>query len=161
MVAGASKRSRERQIFQAFLDSCPLFAGEPVERWNQPDKDPPDILCSMSGGRDIGVELKSWVHESEIATKKPRRDFFESAMDTLEPQPPNKSDNISVVRLHPKNHMSRVRRQDRDGFRSEFYRLVTVVDNSWQRDWDRPLGHYWQDFSSSPTLSKYFDGLRF
>ena len=160
-MAGASKRRRERQIFQAFLELHPLFAAEPIERWVQPHTDPPDIVCSTTKGRDIGVELKSWVHESEIATNRPRWDFFESAEEALEPQPLNESNNILVVRFHPRKHVSRVRHPDRVPFRSEFYRLITVVDNNWQQDWDRPRGHYWRDFSSDPTLSKYLDGLRF
>lgn len=160
-MAQATKRPRERQIFQAFLDLCPLFAAEPIERWVQPETDPPDIVCLTSAGRHVGVELKSWVHESEIATKRPRWDFFESAKEILEPQPLNESDNISVVRLHPRNHVSHIKQQDRSPFRSEIYRLIAVVDNSWQQDWDRPPGYYWRDFSSYPALSKYIDGLCF
>ncbi len=160
-MAPVNKRTREGQIFQAFLDCCPLFAGELVESWVQPAKDPPDVVCLTKEGQELGVELKSWVHESEIAAKKPRGDFFESVSEILEPQPPNKSKNILVVRYYPKDHVSRVRRQDQKLFRSEIYPLIEEIDNRWEPKWNKqPLGYYWQDFSSYPTLRMYLDGVR-
>ncbi len=44
-------------IFGAFLRANPEFAGEVIAKWEQPNDDPPDVLCTASSGRRIGVEL--------------------------------------------------------------------------------------------------------
>ena len=43
MSNGTTKREREAAIFGAFLAAEPIFAGEPVSRWTQPEDDPPDV----------------------------------------------------------------------------------------------------------------------
>ena len=160
-MARATKRDREGQIFQAFLDLRPLFATELIEGWDSSETDPPDIVCSTSAGRHVGVELKSWVHEFQIATKRPRGNFFESTREILGLRAPKESDNIQVVLLRPTKHVSYIRQQDKSLFRSEIYRLIAEVDKSWQQNWEGPQGCCWRDFSSYPTLSKYLDGLGF
>ena len=56
--------AEEKRIFAAFLSSCPLFADSPVTSWAQPQKDPPDIECSLQ------VDLPPFLTQS-VKTQNP------------------------------------------------------------------------------------------
>ena len=62
--------AEERRVFTAFLSVAPLFAGAAIIDWRQPTKDPPDIDCDLEDGRKVGVELTSWLDESQIGSEK-------------------------------------------------------------------------------------------
>lgn len=57
----------------------PAFAGSPVLDWRQPANDPLDVEADLEDGRKIGLELTSWLDESQIGREKkksPKRAAF-------------------------------------------------------------------------------------
>ena len=77
----------EKPIFATFLKVCPDFAGEPIEEWDVVDEwyrkrelsaplppydKRPDIISRTVSGKMIGVELKSWLNEPQIAEARRR-----------------------------------------------------------------------------------------
>ena len=89
------QRQREAAVFDAFLRTEPLFAGEEVSSWLQPDQDPPDVLCRTSGGKLIGVELKTWANEGQIADARAEERRRDAILAALAPLPPNTTQNIA------------------------------------------------------------------
>jgi hypothetical protein len=64
------RRKYERAVFKGFLQTRPFFAGSPIRCWIWNRKDPPDIYCWTEDGRKIGIELVSWIDETEMAVAK-------------------------------------------------------------------------------------------
>jgi hypothetical protein len=65
------KREREESIFATFLELEPSFAGcsiekwSHIEEWHQAGYKSPDIICTDSHDRLIGVEMTEWLHEEQ------------------------------------------------------------------------------------------------
>jgi hypothetical protein len=166
----------ERAIFTSFLRACPGFAGEPLKEWDVVDEwyasralDPPghpfdkrpDIIAITESGRRIGLELKSWINQEQIAAARKAEGIQENIRKAIGEQPPNETQHIGCVWLNPKE----VRFDTRDAadFRHQMFALIQEVDDKWSK---KPEGdqNYWQDesdFSGSPALEKYLDGARF
>ncbi|HMG75560.1 MAG TPA: hypothetical protein VK582_18825 [Pyrinomonadaceae bacterium] len=81
--------TNEKNVFASFLEVLRDFAGEPVKEWDVveewyvnraltppavPYDKRPDVICVTSSGRKIGVELKSWLNEEQIAEARSRPD---------------------------------------------------------------------------------------
>lgn len=60
------KKEEEANLFRFFLNLEPLFAGEPIANWCQPEADPPDVLCRTASGQTAGVELGSWIDQGQM-----------------------------------------------------------------------------------------------
>ena len=150
--------TEEREVFTAFLTASPMFAGAAVTDWRQPAQDPPDVEADLADGRKVGVELTSWLDESQIGREK-KVEFIEfSFRDAIKPEPPNETDHIFLVWLSPKRRMVAT---DRAAFRSELLALMDAIDKRWesQPDWTSPQGFAYTDFTKHPTLAKYLQSL--
>jgi hypothetical protein len=157
-VAGVQ---REKLIFESFLKVCPEFAGERIKEWDVVDKwypnralapppkpfdKRPDIIARTVSGKRIGIELKSWVNQEQIAEARERERIQE---------------NIGYVWLSPRHVRFDVR--DAADFRDQLFRLIAKVDNDWTRkagfeqmcvgDVDR--------LEEFPLLGKYLHRVRF
>lgn len=151
-------RAEEREVFTAFLAAMPLFAGSPVADWRQPAKDPPDVEVDLADGRKVGVELTSWLDESQIGREKRAESLEFSFRDAIEPEPPNETEHIFLVWLAPKRRMVG---SHRAAFRSELLDLIDIIDKNWENiPWsDSPQGFNWTDFANYQTLAKYLDSI--
>jgi hypothetical protein len=89
--------AEEKKVFAGFLDAVPPFAGAEVARWSQPKVDPPDIECLLADGRSVGVELTSWLEESQIGRAKSIKAFEKSIRDAIKPEPPNETEHIQFL----------------------------------------------------------------
>ena len=134
-------RQSEKVIFEAFLRVNSGFAGEAIAMFEQPDDDPPDVLCTTSSGRRVGVELGEWLNEDQIHDAKGSEAIQRSILQAIGPQPPNDTENIYFAWLHPKPK-ARVKPADAQLFRTELFRLVGDVDARWDQedDWQSPQG---------------------
>lgn len=150
--------AEERAVFTGFLAAEPLFAGSPVTDWQQPSQDPPDIQANLADGREVAVELTSWLDESQIEREKKVEMVEATFRGAIQPEPPNETEHICLVGLAPKRRVPCV---DWATFRSELLALIEDIDE----DWDNipssasPQGFYWKGFSNYPTLEKYLDSL--
>jgi hypothetical protein len=129
-------RAEEHRVFTAFLAAAPLFAGSSVFDWRQPSKDPPDIECDLADGRKIGVELTSWLDESQIGSEKRVESVESSFRDAIQPEPPNQTEHIQFVWLTPKRRMVPA---DGAPFRAEFLTLIEEIDKRWESE---PIGSH-------------------
>ena len=155
-----TKKELELAVFNKFLDHHPpLFESEAfcVE---QPDDDPPDILCTSRTGRLIGFELKAWLHEEQMGAAKASESTEESMLEALGPLPPNEYQHVGRLWLRPKRPL---RTEDAGSFRAELFDLIARVEARWPDElyWHSPQGHRWNDFSDYPTLQKYLDAVEF
>ena len=148
----------EKGVFEGFMAAAPIFAGAAVINWLQPTTDPPDIECNTSAGRKIGVELTSWLEESQIGRAKRQESLEESFLDAIKPEPPNETEHIQLVWMSPRR---RVRPADATNFRTELLKLMEHIDKRWEGEpeWDSPHGFQWNDFTAYRTLSKYLDAV--
>lgn len=172
-VAGMQK---ERLIFESFLRVCPEFAGEPIKEWDVVDKwyanravapppkpfdKRPDIIGLTASGKKIGIELKSWVNQEQIAEARHRERIQDDILGAIGKQPPNQTQHIGYVWLLPKQ--VRFDAREATDFRDQLFRLIAKVDDDWPRkpgpelscsgDVDR--------FDESPVLKKYLHRIRF
>ena len=173
--AAVAEMQREKLIFESFLTVCPEFAGEPIQEWDvvekwyanraltpppKPFDRRPDIIALTASGKRIGIELKSWVNQEQIAEARERERIQDDILNAIGKQPPNETKTIGYVWLSPK----RVRFDERDAadFRDQLFRLIARVDNDWSRkpgseqmcagDIDR--------FEEFPHLKKYLHRIR-
>jgi hypothetical protein len=150
--------TEERDVFVGFLAARPMFAGSPVTNWIQPAQDPPDVECDLEDGRNIAVELTSWLDESQIGREKKVEMIETSFRDAIKPEPSNNSERIFLVWLSPRQRMKPV---DQTSFRTELIALVEHIDRHWENiPWsDSPQGFNWKDFTKYPTLTKYLNSI--
>ena len=147
-------RAEEKAVFEGFLSAAPTFAGVEVKKWSQPTNDPPDIEAEMVDGRTVGVELTSWLDESQIGRRK-KIEFVElSFRDAIQPEPPNETAHIFLLWMAPKRQMAMA---DKRAFRTELLALTEEIDERWESepDWQSPQGFLWMDFTRYLTLAKY------
>jgi hypothetical protein len=152
----------EKNVFTAFLDASPSFAGEFVATWSQPKADPPDILCATSTARKIGLELTGWLDEDQMSRAKGVEAIHDSILKAIRPEPPNTTEHIHFAWLLSLPR-ARVKPTDAATFRTELLKLVDEVDARWdsEQDWHSPQGCRWTDFSRYPALAKYLSQVRF
>src|SRR5438876_966586 len=81
--------TEEREVFTGFLSASPMFAGAAVTDWRQPAQDPPDVDSDLAAGWKVGVELTSWLDESQIGREKKVELIEFSFRDAIKPEPPN------------------------------------------------------------------------
>lgn len=167
---------REKLIFRSFLNLCSEFAGEPIKEWDVVDKwyanrapapapkpfdKRPDIIALTASGKRIGIELKSWVNQEQIAEARERERIQDDILKAIGKQPPNETKNIGYVWLLPKH----VRFDGRDvaDFRDQLFRLIAKVDNQLGR---RPASEQMSSlnvdrFEEFLLLERYLHRLRF
>lgn len=108
----------------------PLFVGERIARWSQPEIDPPDVLCWTASGKVIGVELGSWLDEIQITERKQQERIENEILATIGEQPENFTQHFRFIWLHPRStvHMREIRA---DEFRRELFALISEEDRGW------------------------------
>jgi hypothetical protein len=146
----------EKRAFEGFLNGAPLFADAGVTNWSQPKNDPPDIECDLVDGRKIGIELTSWLEESQIGQAKIQESLETSIRDAIKPEPLNQTEHIHLLWMSPKRRMLAT---DAAAFRVELLKMAEEVDRRWssETDWHMPQGFQWSEFSSYPMLGKYLN----
>lgn len=161
----------ERIIFDSFLRAYPELAHEikewdAVENWYtkhnletpaHPFDKRPDILAVTTSGKRIGIELKSWISRDQIEKARRQERIQNRILDTIGPQPPNETRNISHLWLRPKE--IRFDARDATDFRTELFRLIDQIDRE-----AAGISRRQQDvieFATYPVLDKYLRGVRF
>lgn len=157
-----TKREHERAIFEAFLRVLPEFAGETVQEWRQPCDEFPDVICTSSSGKRIGVELGEWLNEEEIRTAKSMERIQDSILEAIGKQGDNRTENIYFVWLEPKAK-ARVKPKEKNYFRQQLFQFIKEVDKRWpsERFWHSPQGYEAKggDLKRYPLLMKYLNAI--
>jgi hypothetical protein len=165
---------RERSIFSSFITACPDFADETIKEWftlnrwyevkqlqrpAAPFDNRLDIFCVTESGKTIGVELKSWVNEAQIAGAKLQEMFQESILKSLGTLPRNQHRFIRRVWLRGKPQ--RVDRQDAEQLKTQLSGLLKQADDAWQtkKKFDQNSREMVRDLTGFPILRKYFDSV--
>jgi hypothetical protein len=163
----------EKPIFASFLRTCPNFAGEPIKEWDTVDEwyvkrglNPPappfdkrpDVIAITTSGKKIGIELKSWINQSQIRPAKNQEDFRQQILKVVG-RPPNETKHVGCVRLWPKK--ARFVDSDVAKFQQELFALIHEKDDDWsgKPDWNQQLMEPINDLSRFPTLQEYLNGV--
>ena len=152
---------QEKAVFEAFLTAHPTFAAE-VTEVTQPNAEFPDITVKTFGNGEIDFEIGEWVDGAQMAAAK-RRDACDAAIvHAIGPQGTNPSQHFRAIMLCPREDVTPFRPADRDGFRTEFWRLVGETYHRWpaERFWQSPQGRSC-DLAGYPLLSKYLQSVNF
>ena len=174
--AAVAGMQREKVVFESFLKICPEFAGEPIEKWDvverwyadramapppKPFDKRPDIIALTASGKSIGIELKSWVNQEQIAQARDRERIQDGILKAIGKQPPNQTQNIGYAWLLPRH----VRFDARDGadFRDQLLSLIARVDDDWSQEPGREQSCSGDvdRFDEFPLLKKYLHRIRF
>lgn len=157
----------ERAIFESFLNVCPGFADESITDWHQicdwypatglqppapPNDKRPDVICVTESGKRVGVELKSWINEEQIAKAKLQEKFVESILRAIGDLPANGTLHIRQVIL--KGKPKTFNKRDAEQLRSELFQLIRQADHNW------PYKAKWEQSSSDPADLADFPTLR-
>jgi hypothetical protein len=150
--------SEEREVFDGFLTGDPMFAGVAVADWRQPARDPPDIECDLADGTTLGIELTSWLDESQIGRAKKKEMMEDSFRQAIKPVPPNETEHIHLIWMDPKRRMIS---QDAGAFRTELLKAMEEIGQRWESepDWESPQGFQFDRLGAYPMLKKYLDGI--
>lgn len=163
----------EKAIFASFLRACPSFADEPIKEWDVVDEwyakralDPPlhpfdkrpDIIALTASGKRIGVELKSWVNQEQIAEARKQERIRGNILKAIGAQPPNETQYIGYVRIAAKP--VRFDPQDAAGFRAQLFSAIEKRDNDWPPNETFRDHEYAVSLVASPILKKYLTSVR-
>lgn len=167
MSGGLAQRERERTIFEGFLAVASDFAARISGDWTQPDDDPPDVLFKDGRGHTVGVELKAWINEGQIAQGKKREALEARFFDALGPHTKNPNPVVAFVWLRPVHDVwSRPVRDQAPGrdeaqaFRDELLSLVSDIDGRWAACGHEILqGETVTAFGNRPTLTRYLGAV--
>jgi hypothetical protein len=150
----------EKSIFQAFLDTCPDFAGRRLQC--EPGADPPDFLGTDATGKRVGIELGEWLHPDQMAASKAREREEESFTNVLRSEERDPPENILFVVMGKEGGVA-LRDGDADQFRTEAFACVQEFDSRWpeNRDWQGPQRIFRRDLAAYRCLAKYLTSLTF
>jgi hypothetical protein len=161
VFAGADKETTECQVFQAFYDIQPNFAGRPLKDWER-GADPPDILCHDFSGKHIGVEITEWINEKQIAVEKARQRLHASFSRIIRSEsetPPRNLEHVTLElngeSLPPESEQSEFRRELFDCIRNAGASRDASPDRRSLQDWDQ------REFPNHPSLSKYVAWIKY
>src|SRR6266536_4524693 len=164
----------ERASFECFIEACPKFADELIRNWEEicdwyritgqqrpepPDHDRPDIICVTESGRKIGVELKAWINEEQIAKAKLQAMFEENILRAIgRPLPSNDTTHLRGVVL--KGRARRFNKQDSEEFKNQLFELIRQADDKWpsKASWDQTLTQR-ADLAAFPMVAKYLTSV--
>jgi hypothetical protein len=166
MPGNMTKREIERLIFQIFLGTSPSYPqcfGNELFSVDQPDHDPPDVLCVSRAGRTLGVELREWLVQGQIAGGKKRERAEDSVRQALLPEPPNIYPHVGHIWLYPRESAP-LPSSARGAFRSEILTLIAQIEQSWPKlEWWDQSGRFgvtnFADYGSFQTLPHHLHGL--
>ena len=164
----------ERAFFESFIKACPNFADELIRNWEEicdwyritgqqrpepPYHDRPDIICVTESGRKLGVELKAWINDEQIAKAKRQEMFEENILRALgRPLPSNDSAYLKEVVL--KGRPRRFNKQDSEELRNQLFELIRQADDKWpyKASWDQTLKQR-ADLAAFPMVAKYLTSV--
>jgi hypothetical protein len=154
-----TKRQKEANLFRFFLDLEPLFVGEPIAKWSQPTTDPPDVLCVTASGKEVGVELGSWIDQQQMDRRKQRERIETDILKAIGKQQDNPT-RFKFVWLHPRDTV-RMHEINTIEFRHELFALVRKADREWsQESWEERSKIVNIDVANYPVLAKALDSIR-
>jgi len=150
--------AEEREVFAGFVAADPMFAGVSVTDWRQPAKDPPDIECDLADGSVLGIELTSWLDESQIGRAKKKEMVEDSFRLALKPEPPNETEHVHLIWMDAKRRLAS---QDAPAFRAELLQAMQEIDRRWdtEPEWQTPQGFQFDGLGAYPMLKKYLEGI--
>lgn len=162
MSGSAAQREREREVFEGFLKVAPEFKpGIARAGWTQPAEDPPDVGFIDTAGRRVGVELKAWLNEDQIAQAKRREATEAGFLAALAPQPRNTNNVVSLV--WPRLAKDRAPKgADARAFKGELLSLIEEKDREWSARAHEPVQGETvpaRDFGKRPTLQRYLEAV--
>ena len=167
-------RNDERTAWVGFLTSAPNFAGEPIADWID-GPDPPDVACTTSPGRKLGVELTKWVQSAQIKSGKDRQRLEQIYLGMVGSENQPRPEHLGRVHLYPKSKT--VGAKDEAGFRDQLFDMLKVENakpnpgpldpnasipsNYWNnvQHWNTQQGEPVSDFTGYPLLKKYLNKL--
>jgi hypothetical protein len=152
---GADNTRTEWQVFQAFFEIQPDFAGRPLRDWER-GADPPDILCHDFLRKRIGVELTEWINANQIASSKAGQELYSSLSQIIRSEREIPPRNIEFVTLGLRGEVL-PSASEQEEFRCQLFDCIREVDGILDAS---PLPRGLQDrerrdFSNQPALSKY------
>jgi hypothetical protein len=168
VVTGSGEQhEREREIFQGFLTQAPDFKARIAGAWWQPDDDPPDARFKDTEGREVGVELKAWINEEQIAHAKKREALEARFLALFDPQPTNRSKAVTYVWLRPAADVWSRAAKDRvpssheaQVFKEELLSLVAEIDAEWMARGREVLqGETVTKFGERLTLGRFLEAV--
>lgn len=163
---------REKAVFEAFIKLSRDFAGEEIESWYvlddwyiasglprpaRPFDNRPDVVCLTHTDRRIGVELKAWLNEGQIADAKRQEMFQVAILKAIGELPINC--NRYIKRVWLRGRPKRFNAQDSVELRNQLFELIKQVDAKWSAKpkWDQSCREMIKDLSAFPMLDKYLD----
>jgi hypothetical protein len=167
---------KEKRLFTCFSTALPNFADEAIAEWDvveewydkrrlpvppTPYDNRPDIICLTTTGRRIGLELKSWLNEDQIAEAKKHERIEDNLRQAIGQQPENTTQNIDYIWLFPIEVRFNV--GDADEFRKQLFIIIEEVDKGWvtKDKWEKEHMDRVSDFRAFPILAKYLSYIEF
>ena len=162
VFVGTEKGRTEWQIFQAFCEIQPDFAGRPLKDWDRVVDDPPDFLCHDFSGKRIGVELTEWLNENQIASNKAWQNLdavYSSIICSEQEIPPR---NIELVTIQPDPKGRRPLELEGKEFRRQLFDLIREISSILEASPHRSLQNCERfKFPNHPSLSKHLAWIKF
>jgi len=163
---------KERQVFDAFIKACSNFAGESVQKWYVlddwykvpgntrpavPFDNRPDVICITHSGKRLGVELKAWLNEGQIAEAKRNEMFQEAVLRAVGELPIN--DHKYIQRTWLRAKPKRFHDGDSPELRNQLFMLIRHLDERWSEKpkWEQSSREMIDDLSAFPIVAKYID----
>jgi hypothetical protein len=165
-------RNDERTAWTGFLTSAPQFAGEQIAVWFD-GPDPPDILCTASSGKKIGVELTKWVDENQVRHGKQREKLERCFLSIIRSENRQRLEHIGKVLIRDNARL--IATNEADEFARQLFNMLhaenaksapslarrPIPPGYWStvRTWDTDQGASISDFPLYPMLQKYLDSV--
>lgn len=163
---------REKAVFDAFIKASTDFAGEKLKNWYvlddwykatgyprpaQPFDNRPDVICMTQSDRRMGVELKAWLNEGQIAEAKRQEGFEEAILKAIGDLPRN--DHKYIRRVWLRAAPKRFNNGDSTELRNQLFELIRQVDANWSAKpkWDQSCREMINDLAGFPIVAKYID----
>ncbi|MGA2903985.1 MAG: hypothetical protein ABSD98_09145 [Candidatus Korobacteraceae bacterium] len=161
VFVGTDNRRIEEQIFEAFLEIRPNFAGRPLKNWER-GANPPDFFCHDCSGKLIGVELTEWLNASHIKSEKIRQNVASQYSRIIRSEHETPPRNIEFVELGLKDG-AEPSISEQEQFRRELFEYIRQVDGILGASpLPRSLQHQERfEFPNHPTLSRYVAWIKY
>jgi hypothetical protein len=149
----------EVDLFENLRRDNPTFESS-VLKW-EPGQDPPDFVGTREDGSRVGVELTEWLDGHQASASIRRTEALHTFWIVLNADSPPCPKNCSAVQISLKEDGVRLSKKHESRFRTEFFELLTYLDE----EWDRLLAGFpmpgWTEFGGFPAVEKYVAALTF
>lgn len=158
MNSSLTHAQREGIVMQELQTSFPGFGS--VNAWTPVSDDPPDFTGISSDGL-IGLELVEWLDGTQMGAAQARKSYREKLWNFIafdwkhEYQPVH----LSSAVVCP-SWSTKLSKADEISLRTEFWSLMTEIDQTWLVNPERVGDNLLADLSSRPVLSKYVQSIR-